>query len=124
MVLLKASFCSRFNPLIAYSWKSIGSDSIDLYRFRLNLNLEAAIENQQASDKAKSIESDPIDSLYTAGDTLSDFLTVADDGSDVTIAIDANGDSSGTDLTITLIGIGTGSLDLAALTADDNLVVI
>ena len=62
--------------------------------------------------------------MYTAGDTLSDFLTVADDGSDVTIAIDANGDSSGTDLTITLIGIGTGSLDLAALTADDNLVVL
>jgi len=25
------------------------------------LSLEAAIENQQASDKAKSIESDPID---------------------------------------------------------------
>ena len=43
--------------------KSIGSDSIDLYRFRPNLSLEAAIENQQASDKAKSIESDPIDSL-------------------------------------------------------------
>ena len=44
-----------------YTKKSIGSDSIDLYRFRLNLNLEAAIENQQASNKAKSIESDPID---------------------------------------------------------------
>ena len=36
-------------------------DLFDLYRFRLNLNLEAAIENQQASNKAKSIEFDPID---------------------------------------------------------------
>jgi len=45
----------------AFKQESIGSDSIDLYRFRPNLSLEAAIENQKASDKAKSIESDPID---------------------------------------------------------------
>ena len=44
--------------------ESIGSDSIDLYRFRPNLSLEAAIEDQQASDKAKSIESDPIDLFF------------------------------------------------------------
>jgi len=49
--------------------KSIGSESIDIYRFRLNLNLEAAIENQQASNKAKSIESDPIDWVLAAPPT-------------------------------------------------------
>ena len=50
---------------------------------------------------------------YDTGDTLSDYLTFSDDGSDVEIAIDANGDSSGTDITITLSDIGTGSLDLS-----------
>jgi hypothetical protein len=49
--------------------ESIGSDSIDLYRFRPNLSLEAAIEDQQASDKAKSIESDPIDLFIDLGST-------------------------------------------------------
>ena len=49
-------------------------------------------------------------------DTLADFLTVSDDGTDVTVTIDVNGDGSGTDVTLTLAGIGTGSLDLDDLT--------
>ena len=61
---------------------------------------------------------------YSSGDTLSDFLSVTDGGAggDVTIDVDINGDGSGTDLTITLEGIGTGTLDLVALS--DNIMPI
>ena len=60
---------------------------------------------------------------YATGDTLADYLTVVDDGTDVTVSVDANGDGSGTDFTITLAGAGTGSVTLASLETD-NLAVL
>jgi hypothetical protein len=39
------------------------------------------------------------------------------------ISIDANGDGNGTDLTVTLAGIGTGSLNLPNFETD-NLIVL
>ena len=102
-----------------------GGGGNDIFDYNIDTDGDDRITDFTIGAGAEADKLDLSDLLtYTASDTLSDFLTVADDGSDVTIAIDANGDSSGTDLTITLIGIGTGSLDLAALTADDNLVVL
>jgi hypothetical protein len=62
---------------------------------------------------------------YTSSDTLSNFISVSDDGdnNDVVINIDANGDGSGTDIYITLAGIGTGALNLESFETD-NLVVL
>ena len=51
---------------------------------------------------------------YAEGDDLSDYLTVTDDGTDVSLAIDVDG-AGGADITLTLTGIGTGSLALADL---------
>jgi Ca2+-binding RTX toxin-like protein len=53
---------------------------------------------------------------YTAGDTLSDYINVLDDGTDVTLTIDHDGLANGTshtDQTIVLNGIGTHDLTLA-----------
>ncbi len=63
---------------------------------------------------------------YTTGDDLAHFIQVLDGGTDVTLNIDKDGESDFTtpEQIIILEGIGTGSLDLAALTADDNLVVL
>ena len=52
---------------------------------------------------------------------LADFITLNDNGTDTSIAIDRNGDSSGTDLTITLNNV-TG-VDLATMISDDNLIL-
>ena len=60
---------------------------------------------------------------FETGDSLANFISVTDDGTDVSLAIDANGDDSGTDLTITLLGIGTGAVSLADIEVN-NLVVI
>ena len=60
---------------------------------------------------------------FETGDSLANFISVTDDGTDVSLAIDANGDGSGTDLAITLLGIGTGAVSLADIEVN-NLVVI
>ena len=60
---------------------------------------------------------------FETGDSLANFISVTDDGTDVSLAIDANGDDSGTDLTITLLGIGNGAVSLADIEVN-NLVVI
>ncbi|BAS68020.1 Ig-like domain-containing protein [Bathymodiolus septemdierum thioautotrophic gill symbiont] len=52
---------------------------------------------------------------------LADFLSLSDDGTNSSIAIDSNGDSSGTDLTITLTGV-TG-VSLATMISDANLIL-
>ena len=49
---------------------------------------------------------------YRESDDLFDFLTASNDGSDVTIDTYVNGDSSAaTDITLTLEGIGSQSLE-------------
>jgi hypothetical protein len=62
---------------------------------------------------------------YSSADDLSNFKKVEDttSGGDVVISIDANGDGNGTDLTVTLAGIGTGSLNLPNFETD-NLIVL
>ncbi|CAC9996613.1 hypothetical protein [uncultured Gammaproteobacteria bacterium] len=62
---------------------------------------------------------------YSSADDLSNFIKVEDNtsGGDVVISIDANGDGNGTDLTVTLAGIGTGSLNLPNFETD-NLIVL
>ena len=52
---------------------------------------------------------------------LTDFLSLSDDGTNSSIAIDRNGDGSGTDLTITLTGV-TG-VSLATMISDANLIL-
>jgi hypothetical protein len=59
---------------------------------------------------------------YTSGSTLADFITLTDDSTDTSIAIDINGDSSGTDLTIVLTG-ATGT-SLADMISDGNLILL
>ena len=60
---------------------------------------------------------------YTAG-SLAAYLAVTDNGADVVIAVDANGDGSGTDFTITLVGSGDGTVTLADLEAANSLLVL
>jgi hypothetical protein len=59
---------------------------------------------------------------YTSGSTLADFITLTDDSTDTSIAIDINGDSSGTDLTIVLTGATGKSLD--DMISDGNLILL
>ncbi|MFT7386837.1 MAG: hypothetical protein ACI8VC_000072 [Candidatus Endobugula sp.] len=54
---------------------------------------------------------------------LSDFLQITDDGTDVTITVDADGAGGYTDLSIVIEDIGTGSIDLDALINSNQIIV-
>jgi VCBS repeat-containing protein len=54
---------------------------------------------------------------------LSDFLQITDDGTDVTITVDADGAGGYTDLSIVIENIGTGSIDLDALINNNQIIV-
>jgi hypothetical protein len=54
---------------------------------------------------------------------LSDYLSVVDDGTDVTITVDTDGVGSDTDLTIIFEGMGTGLIDLDTLTNNQQIIL-
>ncbi|MGS2718488.1 beta strand repeat-containing protein [Eionea flava] len=54
-------------------------------------------------------------------DTLSDYLNVIDDGTDVSITVDVNGTGGDNDLTLVLEGLGTGVINLQTLVDNQQI---
>ncbi len=98
----------------------IGSDIFD-YNIVENNNGNDTITDFNLTEEDKLNLADVLE--YTSDDTLTDYLTISDNGTDVTISVDQNGDASGVDFTITLSDIGTSAIDLDYL-LDNGLVVL
>lgn len=99
-----------------------GNGGIDIFDYNSTADGNDTITDFTVGAGGDQLDlSDVLD--YATGDTLADYLTVVDDGTDVTMSVDANGDGSGADFTITLAGAGTGSVTLASLETD-NLAVL
>jgi hypothetical protein len=103
-----------------------GNGGNDIFDYNVITDGDDSISDFVIGSGAEADKLDLSDLLtYASSDTSANFLTVVDSGAGngVTIAIDANGDSSGTDLTITLTGIGTGGLALTDFETN-NLIVL
>jgi len=99
-----------------------GNGGVDIFDYNRTTDGNDTITDFTVGSGGDQLDlSDVLD--YATGDTLADYLTVVDDGTNVTVSVDANGDGSGTDFTITLTGAGTGSVTLASLETD-NLAVL
>ena len=64
-----------------------------------------------------------LDGYGITSDDINDFITVSDNGGSAMLSIDANGDGSGADVTITLTGVPS-TLDINAAIAAGNIVVL
>jgi hypothetical protein len=101
-----------------------GNGGIDIFDYNSTTDGNDTITDFTMGSGADGDKLDLADLLdgYTSGSTLADFITLTDDSTDTSIAIDINGDSSGTDLTIVLTG-ATGT-SLADMISDGNLILL
>ena len=100
----------------------IGKGGIDIFDYNSTADGNDTINDFTVGAGGDQLDlSDVLD--FAAGDSLADYLTVVDDGTDVTVSVDANGDGSGADFTITLAGAGAAAVTLASLERQPSRVV-
>jgi Ca2+-binding RTX toxin-like protein len=97
-----------------FIWKSGDADgSTDsITDFTLGMAGVGESDSIDISDLLQNEENNP----------LSDYLTVTDDGTDVSISVDVDGSGGDVDMIIMLEGIGTGLIDLNSLTENNQIV--